>query len=199
MNYKRNIRKLVDKIQDVDMVEGIDWYKKARIFCLKTSQKYNVPYITVCGVLAALSPRNRWERNKIDTENLIKYKILGGDKPLFGTYNKMIEKAERVLNEPFGYNHVNRILNGPKIKAFFDNIYNANSSEVTVDTWMLLAAMGKYMSVDERPSLSEKTYNMISSAIKDIALKVQLKPYELQAVLWCAIKRLNKPTLEDQK
>lgn len=200
MKVKRNIVKLIDQIEDVDMVNGLDWYKNARVYCYKLSLKYDVPYIKVCGVMAALSPRNKWERNKIDTENLIRFYLgLTKKRPLFGTYSKMVEKAIDIMDIGYNINYIRRTLNGPKITAFFNNIYDTDNSDVTVDTWMHLAALGKYMSIDERPSLKKKDYQEIETVIKELAIDVQLRPYELQAVLWCTIKRLNGPAGKDQK
>lgn len=198
--YRRNLKKLFDKAIDTDTVDGLDWYKKARVFCKRVAVEHNVEFIKVCGVLAALSPRNRWERNKLDTVNLIKY-LTGqvSERPLFGTYDAMVDKATQIFNGFGEHDRVKRTLKGPKISAFFDNIFSARSKEVTVDTWMLLAAMGKYMSVDERPALTKKSYTEIAAAIKDLAAKVELKPYELQAIVWCVIKRINSPALQDQK
>lgn len=200
INFKRNLIKLFDKHTDTDVVDGLDWYKKARVFCYRVAQKNFVPYIKVCGIMAALSPRNKWERNKIDVENLIKYmQDFDSKRPLFGTYDKMVEKAELIFRCDGRPETIKRILNGPKIVSFFDNIYDTESSVVTVDTWMLLAASGKYMSVDTRPALTKKQYTEIESAIKELSLRVQLRPYELQAILWTTMKRLNGPAVKDQK
>ena len=51
--------------------DGKNWYKDAQTFCKDISKKYKVdPYI-VASVVSALSPNNKWERNKIDAEALI--------------------------------------------------------------------------------------------------------------------------------
>ena len=200
MNVRHNITKLINQVTDVDMVEGMDWYKRARVFCYQLSLRENVPYIKVCGMLAALSPRNRWERNKIDVENLIKHlKGTLETRPLFGTYNNMVRKAITIYMYGWDAATVKRELNGPKITAFFENIYDTNNKSVTVDTWMILAAAGKYLSIDERPNVTKKLIAKITEVIQELAERHQMRPYELQAILWCAIKRLNGPAAKDQK
>ena len=200
MRARYNLKKLINKVQDVDMVAGLDWYKRARVYCYKLSLDTHTPYSVVCGMLAALSPRNRWERNKVDVKALIEY-LQGKRKtvPLFGTYHKMVEKAESIYFCGDNVDTIRHLLKGPKITSFYNNIYDTDNSDVTVDTWMHLAALGKYMGIDERPILKKSDYNEIESTIKDLALQVELRPYELQAVLWCAMKRINGPAAKDQK
>jgi len=200
MKVRHNLTKLLNQVTDTDMVNGMDWYKKARVFCYQLSLRENISYVKVCGILAALSPRNRWERNKIDAENLIKH--LRGTletRPLFGTYNAMVRKAIEIYEYGYDTGTITHILNGPKITCFFENIYDANNMSVTVDTWMVLAAAGKYLSIDERPSVNKALVTKISDTIQELAERHQMRPYELQAILWCAIKRLNGPAAKDQK
>jgi hypothetical protein len=42
------------------------------------AQRYNVTLETAAGVIAALSPNNRWERNLIDADSMIRAYSIGG-------------------------------------------------------------------------------------------------------------------------
>ena len=76
-----NAREIVAKFtlatsQEVQL--GCDWYRSAFQIADRISDKYGLPTETVAGVIAALSPNNRWERNIIDAEAIIKCWAAGG-------------------------------------------------------------------------------------------------------------------------
>ena len=45
---------------------GKVWYNEAREYVKILSLRFDTPQIICAGVVSALSPNNRWERNKID-------------------------------------------------------------------------------------------------------------------------------------
>lgn len=190
--YTKNIKSVLKLAKPNDFIQGAAWYKEARLFCFDVSQRYNVSFRKTCAILAALSPRNKWQRNKLDAEGLISY-LAGYSKtmPTCSTYGNMVQKAIRLFNAIDDRPETMlRILNGPKIKSFFLNIYDVNSQCVTVDSWIQLISLGKFISVDKRPSLKISQYKLIESIIKKLAAKNNVKPPILQAVLWVSFKRL---------
>jgi hypothetical protein len=191
--FTKNIKNVLNQAKPIDFIQGENWYKNARLFSFKTSRKYNVSFRKVCAMLAALSPRNKWARNKTDCIDLISY-LTGNTNnfPKCATYGKMVDKAVRIFHSSDdSCENMLKLLNGPKIKAFFLNIYDSNSQNVTVDSWIQLISLGKYISVDERPSLKISDYKLIESIIKDIAAKRKINPPIIQAVLWVSFKRLT--------
>ena len=50
---------------------GRRWYEQAHTAALDMSGEYPVSVITAAGVIAALSPNNRWDRNLSDASALI--------------------------------------------------------------------------------------------------------------------------------
>ena len=70
-----NAREIVAKFtlatsQEVQL--GCDWYPSAYKIAVRMADTYGVPTKTVAGVIASLSTSNRWERNVLDAEALIK-------------------------------------------------------------------------------------------------------------------------------
>lgn len=194
VKYDKNIKFILKQAKPIDFIQGEKWYTQARIFAFKTSRKYNVSFRKVCAIIAALSPRNKWGRNKLDAEMLVSY-LTGNikDFPKCSTYGKMVEKAIKIFNSPDdSLNSMLRILNGPKISAFFLNIYDSNSQCVTVDSWIQLISLGKYISVEDRPALKISDYKLIESIIRKLAEKRNIRPPVLQAVLWVSFKRLTE-------
>lgn len=192
--YNKNIKFILKQAKPKDFIEGQDWYKNARLFAFKTSRKYNISFRKTCAILAALSPRNKWGRNKLDAMMLIAY-LTGNTNvmPKCSTYGNMVQKAIKIFESPDdSLNTMLKLLNGPKISAFFLNIYDSNSQCVTVDSWIQLISLGKYISVEDRPSLKITDYRLIESIIRKLAKKKNIRPPVLQAVLWVSFKRLTE-------
>lgn len=184
-NIYTNLFTVLNIANDEHFDAGINWYNDAREFCKMLSIESNLPYVTCCGVLAALSPRNKWERNKKDA-----YALCMNDlSHKYGTFHANVRKAKLIMTLTNKQDIINA-LNGKKIIAFFDNIFDENSERVTVDVHMLLAAMGSKLMEDERPNLTQSLYNEIEDALLIIASKTNLRPYEAQAVIWLAWREL---------
>lgn len=191
--YTKNIVHVLNQANETDFIEGEKWYRDARLFCYEISRKYDVSFRKVCAILAALSPRNKWQRNKADCESLVKYLKQGGKMPQCATYSAMVNKAIKLYHSKVDSTFTMlTILNGQKIKAFFLNIYDFNSDCVTVDSWIQLISLGEYLAVDKRPSLSKNDYRLIEESIKEIASTKGVKPPVMQAVLWISFKRMTE-------
>jgi hypothetical protein len=160
-------------------MSGIDWYNQARRFCEQISSDTGIPFISVCAVMAALSPMSPWDRNKIDCVELCN----NNEEHRFTTFGANVSKAKRLLSMT-DYSAIVDTLNGLKTISFFDNIYSPDSESVTVDSHMLAIAHGKKFSKAERPNLSKMIYHTIEDGVRLIADQFKLRPYELQAILW---------------
>ena len=175
--YKKNIRRVYKSVKLEDIDSGMGWYWEARKFCTQISKEYNVPLYKVVGILSALSPRNRWERNKIDTISI----LTKGEGATVATFNPNKRKALKILKAEEG--EVLSILNGMKTKSFYSNIYNAIDEEVTIDVWAVRVA-------GLEGSLTSKRYADIAEAFRVVALELGVMPKQLQALTWGAV-RLN--------
>lgn len=192
--YKKNIEFILNKADSTDFAEGEKWYRDARLFCYQVSRTYGVSFRKVCAILAALSPRNRWQRNKDDCRNLVAY-LVGASHtmPQCATYSAMVDKSIKIFNaKTDSTREMLRILNGQKITAFFLNIYDYNSDCVTVDSWIQLISLGEYLAVDKRPSLTKTDYKLIEETIREIAATKRVAPPVMQAVLWISFKRMTE-------
>mgnify|MGYP001397859959 CR=1 FL=1 len=100
-----NAREIVAKFtlattQEVQL--GCDWYPSALAIAGRIADKYDTSPEIVAGVIAALSPNNRWERNIVDAEAIIKCWAAGGTRTdmlnvKVCTYGKMKAKAVEIL------------------------------------------------------------------------------------------------------
>jgi hypothetical protein len=190
----RNILKIYRQATPQDHEAGLAWYAKARDAAVSLSIQHDVPLRVVVGVIAALSPNNKWERNVKDAGVMIAA-FLGGDpvevcKP--STYTKMRDKAWSILAAvPENDNEVISILNGQKIVSFFCNIMG-HDSVVTIDGHAYNIAQGKRVGLtDDATSMSKGVYKDMQEAYARAAKRVGLKVYELQAITWVAWKRIH--------
>jgi len=134
-----------------------------------------LPLYKVVGILSALSPRNKWERNKQDLISVIEHK----DQAIVATFNGNKNKAITILNSN-DKNQVIKILNGKKTVSFFHNIYDPNCQEnVTIDGWA-------FKSLGLHPKNSN--YIVAKESYKDASMLLGINPNVLQAIIWIYIR-----------
>jgi hypothetical protein len=189
----RNILKVYRQATEAEHTHGTTWYAKAQSHAQRIADKHVVPVRVVVGVIAALSPNNKWERNVNDADQMLSA-FLRGDpvdvcKP--STYLKMRDKAWLVIESmPENDEAVIQILNGQKIVSFFKNIMGHDT--VTIDGHAYNIARNKRVTLtDNDTNISKSTYQDMQAAYTRAAKRVGLKVYELQAVTWVVWKRIH--------
>ena len=163
------IRESYRRADTLQRLEGIGWYPKVRAMAARLADKYNRPLFQVVGVIAALSPRNKFGRNMVDAECILRY----GEIAVVATFGANKRKALAILSATDS-NEVVDLLSGKKVTAFYNNIMEPNGRAVTIDVWML-RLMGQKTSVD---------YDSLAGTIRYIARELGLKPAALQAITW---------------
>lgn len=185
-NYK--INKIKDNLRyfysiaDQDQIErGESWYLQANIWCETMAVKYGYPTYIVAEVLSALSPRNKWQRNKADAEAVLS--AVRNNEPMESvkvcTFNTNKEKAFDIARLK------TRIVHGsPKTYSFVQNIAYLHSDYVTVDVWHMRACFDKMI----LPNLTDLRYGQIVKATKQVAKEYGLKGFEFQAIVWNVVR-----------
>lgn len=191
--YVRNILKVYRMATQDDVAHGVEWYARAKREAVSISQKLGLPVSTVVGVMAALSPNNRWERNKIDAYNTCSAYVRGMDIDTFkvSTYNKMKEKAWSILSDGLADDDdILSRLNGQKIRSFYSNIMGLD--EVTVDGHALNIARGFRVGLtDDATNIGVKLYRELQTAYVRAAKRAGVQPHEMQAITWTVWKRVH--------
>jgi len=180
---------------DLERINGAQWYNVVQNASGIMAERYGISLETVAGVIAALSPSNRWERNLRDADNLIGAYTLGGlDDALSvktSTYSKNKAKALAILQgaEPL------EALGGLKVRAFYGCIIGQDT--VCVDGHAYAIWRGERISTSSTPKISPKLYAAISAdyvkatdTINSV-LGAQYKPFQIQAITWLIWRRLN--------
>ena len=151
---------------------GVNWYEEAYQFAVNLSEKFNKPVIQTAGILSALSPLKSWQENKrianlfyesgiIKHTNLIKGKIY------------RIEQAENIYE-------IISILNGRKIKSFYQNILGF-TNVLTIDRH---AANIAYKKFDGNRRMTEKKYTEIETNYFKAGKILNISPVLLQSITW---------------
>lgn len=163
------------------------WYADARKRCFEISADTGVPFFQVAGVLAALSPRNRWETNIKDTVSFCYAWSNGERMPRASTYTRNRETAWLVLALNFELRtEVARILGGRKVKSFYACLIAVTDS-CCIDTWAIRAATrGKVDAVT-----TDKVYDEVQAAYIKVAHKLGLEPRIFQAIIWVHIRSMS--------
>ena len=194
----RHIAAMLALASQADLSQGIEWYARAERLGHRLAHQYGCTFEQAVGVIAALSPNNRWARNCTDAESMIQAWSVGAD-PLavkVCTYGAMRAKAAQILALASPDREtIAGILNGRKITAFFLSI-TGRADAVCVDGHAYAIWLGQRVPTTKTPSLGVKLYAEIARAYVLVAKRSQqlcgeqLTPAQVQAVTWVTYRRL---------
>jgi hypothetical protein len=179
---KENLRYFFNEADEDTVDAGRAWYLQANIWCELMAVRYGVSTYKVASVLSALSPRNKWERNKHDAEAVLNTWRNGGKPEDINvcTFTSNKDKAFDILNELQEIEPKSL-----KTRAFLLNIAYLDTEAITVDVWHLRACFDK-MIVPK--SLTPKVYDQLQKATLQVAKEFNIRGYEFQAVVWGAVR-----------
>jgi|TARA_R100000084_G_C4629711_1_gene137719 hypothetical protein len=189
----KNIIAIYKLANPSEIKHGLTWYVNATKDCKEIAIKYDLPIHIVIGVVSALSPNNKWERNIVNADDLCKAFIDGQDMDSIkvSTYHKMKQKAWSILEQMPSYDETIKILNGKKIVSFFKNI-SGDESDITID------GHARNIYYNDRQGLTTPNTNIrkleyldIQKAYLRASKKLGIKAYELQAITWLAWRRIH--------
>ena len=185
-----NIIKIYKLATPEEKRDGIVWYANAYSDCNRIALDLSVPVHIVTGVVAALSPNNKWNRNVTNARELIQAFVNGDDMDSVkvSTYHTMKKKAWSILEDMPNHEGVIVLLNGQKIVSFYRNIMGDDTC--TVDGHAKNIYYGeRHGLTDDRTNVGKKEYKTISDAYVKAGKRVRvngrsLKAFEIQAITW---------------
>ena len=187
---QKHIQALLDLATVGEQADGQLWYRRANTAAVRLADQYEVTIPVAAGVIAALSPRNKWERNLIDAENLIAAFVAAGEEGAEAvkvcTFGKNKAKAIQILQAGIG---IQAILSGPKLIEFFSCIMGED--DVCIDGHAYSIWFGCRITLDKVPSIGKKLRAQIKEDYMAVADKNNLKPFEVQAITWVTHRRLH--------
>ena len=194
----RHIAAMLAMASQADLADGIEWYDRAKRLAHRLADQYGCTFEQAVGVIAALSPNNRWARNCTDAESMIQAWAVGvnPESVKVCTYGAMRSKAAQILALASPDREtIAKILNGRKITAFFLSIAGVHDA-VCVDGHAYAVWIGQRITTTNTPSLGVKLYADIARAYCLVAKRSAalcgeaLTPAQVQAVTWVTYRRL---------
>jgi len=161
-------------------VAGAQWYGRGRAHARRMAREHGTTVRTAAGVIAALSPRVRWEQNLEYADRVLEHAAHGPVQtipcPNLGVFSGSSIKAWRIsLGErPLS------VLGGLKTRAFYRNL-SGDLAHVTVDVWAARA-------VGIEGGITDRTYERIAAAYTEAARLRGIPPAVMQAIVWVAIR-----------
>ena len=190
---QKHIQALLDLASAGEQSEGLTWYQRANLAAVRLADQYEIAIDTAAGVIAALSPRNKWDRNLVDAENLIAAFVAGGDEAAADikvcTFGANKKKALEILIWAAEGELVKQILSGPKLVEFFSCIIGED--DVCIDGHAYSIWFGDRVTLAKVPSIGKKLREEIKKDYLAVAKKNNLKGYEVQAITWVAHRRIH--------
>ena len=192
----KNIISVYNLATVADTSLGQGWYGRALAFARNLAADYHLDVLTIVAVIASLSPRNRWERNMIDAESMVKVSAAGGD---FGdlmslkvcTFPRNKEKAARILSQNItDRDQLLATLKGPKLQEFFNCILG-DCEDVCIDGHAYCVWVGDRIALANVPSIGIKLRRTIKADYQEAANILSVAPHIVQAVTWVTWRRLH--------
>jgi len=181
------LERWLEKATPEQRYNGLRWYNEAQDWAKYLSETFGIDRYKTAGVISALSPNNKWERNKVDAFNVCQAWKDGktAESVTVSTYGANKRKAFAILN---GDTEITA--KSPKTHAFAANVGLLASDFVTVDIWHIRACLcsPKEGIKDSVESCTPAQYRRLEAITLKLARKYGLKGYELQAIIWVTIK-----------
>ena len=146
------------------------------------------------GVIAALSPNNKWERNVINAATLVAAFMAGDDIHSFkvSCYNAMKQKAWAIMVDMIDDKAAMLVhLNGRKIRNFARCIWG-DATSVCVDGHARNIAYAERIGLtDNRTNIGVREYRDLTAAYNEAADIAGVSGYVMQAVTWTVWRRVH--------
>jgi len=184
--YRKNLRTWFDRASKEEVLSGMTWYNEAQRYAQFLATEHDTTPEIAAAVISALSPNNKWERNKLDAS--IVFAAVETSTPVESikvcTYDANKRKAYNIASGKLVIDK-----SSPKTYAFAQNVGNLSSDFVTIDKWHLRAC--RTSSVSPRKvstTCTAKQYRLIEEETVKVAKEYGLKGYEFQAIIWVTIR-----------
>lgn len=178
-----SVRAMADRIvrtyeqaSAADIAAGAGWYADGERFVDDLAMQAGCSRETAAAVVAHLSPRTTWKRNKESAAAL----LLTGDAPVALRAN--VDRARVAMASPDPL----ATLNGPKTSRFARNLLG-DRSVVTVDMWAVRVAMGGREDAEYLLTRAG-VYDAVEHAYRCAADRLGVDAVAVQATTWVVVR-----------
>lgn len=190
----RNIKAIFELAGAAEIADGNAWYGVAKSIAIVLADQYGVTTAQAVGVLAALSPRNKWSRNVVDAEALISAYVAAGSEQArltkCCTFSANKEKAIKILESGAEtIPTILEILSGPKLREFASCIAGLPDCCIDGHAWCIW--QGSRVTLADVPSIGVRLRKEIKADYAQAAADLGLSSSELQAITWVTWRRIH--------
>ena len=176
--YRNNLVDILDRTPEDTFNSAKYWYYRENKWLNKVADYYDREPKNMAEIIARLSVRNKWIRNKIDAQKICisrKWNISEND-TIVCTPNTHKYKAFKI------YDYKENIpTSALKIYSFYNNLL-LNDKYVTIDVWQKRALLNEYNVDKFTPNKVE--YKQLEDLHIKLAKEYNLKGFELQSIIW---------------
>tara|TARA_R110000744_G_scaffold23133_6_gene58796 strand:+ start:442 stop:1047 length:606 start_codon:yes stop_codon:yes gene_type:complete len=194
INATSNVIAIWNLATPQEKVDGACWYLDAARDAEMIAINNDVPFVTVVGVIAALSPNNKWTRNVTNAATLVEAFMNGDDIESFkvSCYSAMKRKAWSIMVDMIDDKDAMLVrLNGRKICNFARCIWG-DATSVCVDGHARNIAYAERIGLtDSRTNIGVREYRDLTAAYNDAAEIAGVPGYVMQAVTWTVWRRVH--------
>ena len=192
-----NIKAIYQLATLTEQQDGITWYPAANQIAISLADRHEISEAQAIGVIAALSPRNRWERNVQDADSIISaFKAGGAEQAMLTkvcTFTANKTKAVKILESgletlPTALD----ILSGPKLREFASCI--AGLPDVCIDGHAFCIWAANRTGLADVPAIGVKLRREIKADYQAAADELGITPSACQAITWVTWRRIHGVT-----
>tara|TARA_E500000305_G_scaffold111355_1_gene122980 strand:- start:3631 stop:4260 length:630 start_codon:yes stop_codon:yes gene_type:complete len=197
----RNVVAMFTQATTLEVEQGCQWYSEAHQIAYKLGKRFGLYTDQVAGVIAALSPLNKWERNVLNAETMLKAWTYGTPEDAFNcscsTPDRNKEKAVRILHSTETLEPHEEILNGPKVIEFYNCIVKPEVNDVCIDGHAYCIFMGIRLALKDVPAIGKRLRQRIKQDYRDATAFINEELGEtylasqIQAITWVTYKRIH--------
>ena len=192
-----NIKAVYQLATLTEQQDGITWYPAANQIAISLADRHEISEAQAIGVIAALSPRNRWERNVQDADSIISaFKAGGAEQAMLTkvcTFTANKTKAVKILTATFAnLDDVLEILSGPKLREFASCI--AGLPDVCIDGHAFCIWAANRTGLADVPAIGVKLRREIKADYQAAADELGITPSACQAITWVTWRRIHGVT-----
>ena len=193
----RNIKAIHALASAQEIADGMAWYGVAKSIAIVLADSYGITTAQAVGVLAALSPRNKWSRNVVDAEALISAYVAAGSEQArltkVCTFGANKEKGIKILESSAEtIPTILEILSGPKLREFASCIAGLPDCCIDGHAWCIW--QGSKVGLADVPAIGVKLRREIKADYAQAAADLGISASEVQAITWVAWRRIHGVT-----
>lgn len=179
--YESNLSNILDSANIDTINYGLNWYNEFYLWCKDLSIIYDKSTFDIAQIFSALSPRNKLEKNKIDTLTVLDA-VNKGMQPNEIKVSTFHSNKNKAFNIALNKDDISK--DSLKTYSFCQNVGNLDSNFVTIDVWQLRALTGEH----ENKTPTKLEYLQLVDLHKKIANKNNILAYQLQAITWTQLR-----------